>query len=106
MTALMRRPPPRQTATRVIEPNVATAPVPVVKDDTSDATGKTFAVKLPPKLTTRVLNTMAEIEIESNAAFLRKCIEVAMPIMQEHSRGTKFTGTREDGSEFEVMIAG
>lgn len=81
-------------------------PPPPEREETSDITGKTFAVKLPPKLTARVLAGMEEIEIESNAAFLRKCIEVALPIMQEHSRGTTFTGTREDGSEFEVMIAG
>lgn len=103
MTALMKRPPtlPKRPAPPSA-PVIAREPEPTVEE----IAGKTFAVKLPPKLTTRVLNTMAEIEIESNAAFLRKCIEVAMPIMQEHSRGTTFTGTREDGSTFEVMIAG
>jgi hypothetical protein len=100
MTALMRRPPPPPKYKP--KPTIVPDPEPTVEE----AAGKTFAVKLPPKLTTRVLNTMGEIEIESNAAFLRKCIEVAMPIMQEHSRGTTFTGTREDGSTFEVMIAG
>jgi hypothetical protein len=86
-------------------PVLTEVPAPA-QEEPSDATGKTFAVKLPPRLTKRVLAAMEEIEIESNAAFLRKCIEVAMPIMQEHANGTTFTGTRGDGSEFEVMIAG
>ena len=97
MPVPLRKPPPR--------PKIAAVPDPA-PEPAEEISGKTFAVKLPRKLTARVLSAMDEIEIESNAAFLRKCIEVAMPIMQEHSRGTKFTGEREDGSTFEVMIAG
>ena len=97
MPVPLRKPPPR--------PQPVLVPAPV-QEEAIDATGKTFAVKLPPKLTARVLSAMEEIEIESNAGFLRKCIEVAMPIMQEHAKGTTFTGTRADGSTFEVMIAG
>lgn len=104
MPAPIRKPPVAKRPVLVESTQVQELRRPV--EETPDTTGKTFAVKLPPKLTARVLDAMKDIEIDSNAAFLRKCIEVAMPIMQEHSRGTTFTGTRDDGSTFEVMIAG